>query len=445
MSFSVRNERSGLEYNGTSLEHACSRSGATSLRPSFLRMVARHPALQPRGAARCSRRRRRDDRSGRVPRRARLLARVRRRLPGADGRGDLVDRPGSACSVPGALLRALLPQPRHAHASTTGRSGARSAAARALRRAADRALRDRIRAATRRCTQRARGARRRAGQRTRRAEPSASTTCSSPAMPTRRCALLADPTPPSARCWARCRYQRNEVVLHTDTSLLPRAPPRLGGVELPRAAPSRGQRVALTYNMNILQGLERASTFCVTLNRSDDDRPARVLQRLTYHHPLFTPAGVAAQQRHAEINGVQPHATSAARTGATAFTRTAWSARSRRCNASNETCAAHAQRDLPGWLEHRRYAPRRARVPLPALHGVPRSRRARRVFAGAGCGRRGGAALARFDRADHLGDPARAARRGRARPRGERTGARPRGPDPAAHAPALLRLRASTR
>jgi predicted NAD/FAD-binding protein len=41
----------------------------------------------------------------------------------------------------------------------------------------------------------------------------------------------------------------------------------------------------------------------VTLNRSDAINPATVLKRITYHHPVFTPQAIAAQQRHAEING----------------------------------------------------------------------------------------------------------------------------------------------
>jgi predicted NAD/FAD-binding protein len=31
--------------------------------------------------------------------------------------------------------------------------------------------------------------------------------------------------------------------------------------------------------------------------------PDRVVQRFTYHHPVFTTAGVRAQERHSEISG----------------------------------------------------------------------------------------------------------------------------------------------
>ncbi|MGH7965849.1 MAG: FAD-dependent oxidoreductase, partial [Candidatus Binatia bacterium] len=57
--------------------------------------------------------------------------------------------------------------------------------------------------------------------------------------------------------------------------------------------------------MNSLQSLRAPQPFCVTLNRSAAVDPAKVLRRMTYHHPVYTLAGVAAQQRQAEINGVR--------------------------------------------------------------------------------------------------------------------------------------------
>ena len=56
--------------------------------------------------------------------------------------------------------------------------------------------------------------------------------------------------------------------------------------------------------MNILQGINAPETFCVTLNDTDSINPARILGRFNYAHPQFTVEGVAAQQRWAEINGV---------------------------------------------------------------------------------------------------------------------------------------------
>jgi predicted NAD/FAD-binding protein len=115
-------------------------------------------------------------------------------------------------------------------------------------------------------------------------------------------AVLADPTPLEREVLGAIRYQQNEAVLHTDTALLPRAR-RAWAAWNYHLLPERG-KVALTYNMNILQSLDADETYCVTLNRTDDIRPERIVKRLVYHHPLFTPEAVAAQQRQHEVNGV---------------------------------------------------------------------------------------------------------------------------------------------
>jgi predicted NAD/FAD-binding protein len=115
-------------------------------------------------------------------------------------------------------------------------------------------------------------------------------------------ALLADPTPEERAVLGALPYQRNEVVLHTDTTLLPRNRRAWAAWNYHRAQPDQ-PRVTLTYNMNILQDIRAPHTFCVTLNEGARIDPARVLKRLQYDHPLFTPASIAAQRRHAEISG----------------------------------------------------------------------------------------------------------------------------------------------
>jgi predicted NAD/FAD-binding protein len=113
-------------------------------------------------------------------------------------------------------------------------------------------------------------------------------------------ALLADASGPEREVLGAIRYQRNDAALHTDTRLLPKR-------RLARAAwnyhrlPGHGP-VALTYDMNVLQRLDAPEPFLVTLNCGDAIEPARVIKRLVYHHPLFTRESVAAQARHAELN-----------------------------------------------------------------------------------------------------------------------------------------------
>jgi len=115
-------------------------------------------------------------------------------------------------------------------------------------------------------------------------------------------ALLADPSPLEREILGAIRYQRNEAVLHTDRSLLPKR--RLAWAAWNyHLLPAPADRVLVTYHMNTLQRMAAPCEFCVTLNRSDAIDPATVLKRITYHHPLFTPEAIAAQQRHGEING----------------------------------------------------------------------------------------------------------------------------------------------
>ena len=125
--------------------------------------------------------------------------------------------------------------------------------------------------------------------------------------------LLEDPTPAEREVLGAIPYQANEAVLHTDTRLLPRRRlawaawnyhiPRDAGVDSDAAASAGKHGVALTYNMNMLQTLDAPQPFLVTLNRSDAVDPAKMLKRIHYEHPLFTPASVAAQARQGEING----------------------------------------------------------------------------------------------------------------------------------------------
>ncbi|MHC5029024.1 MAG: NAD(P)/FAD-dependent oxidoreductase, partial [Planctomycetota bacterium] len=113
-------------------------------------------------------------------------------------------------------------------------------------------------------------------------------------------AMLEDPTPVERDLLSAFPYQANEVVLHTDTSVLPKR--RLAwaawNYHRHRHDPDA---VAITYNMNILQGIRSRRTFCVTLNDAGGIDPDQVLGRYTYHHPVYTARGRAAQARFHEV------------------------------------------------------------------------------------------------------------------------------------------------
>ena len=115
--------------------------------------------------------------------------------------------------------------------------------------------------------------------------------------------MLADPSVAEREILSALPYQANETVLHTDDSLLPRTRRAWASWNYHRLREPQSQ-VAITYNMNMLQSLRAPETFCVTLNRTAMIDPAKVIQKMTYHHPVYTEVGVAAQKRHREINGV---------------------------------------------------------------------------------------------------------------------------------------------
>lgn len=115
--------------------------------------------------------------------------------------------------------------------------------------------------------------------------------------------ILEDPSPLERELLGAFPYQRNEAVLHTDTRMLPRRPLARAAWNYHLLEDSRGP-VALTYDMNVLQTLDAPEVFMVTLNRSADIDPARVLGEYSYEHPVYTPGAVAAQRRRAEISGI---------------------------------------------------------------------------------------------------------------------------------------------
>jgi predicted NAD/FAD-binding protein len=114
--------------------------------------------------------------------------------------------------------------------------------------------------------------------------------------------LLGDANATERTVLGAIRYQRNDVLLHTDSRVLPKR-------ELAWAAwnyhllDGATERVAVTYHMNILQRIQSRAPLLVTLNMSDRVDERRVIKHMSYEHPVFTREAVAAQSRHAEING----------------------------------------------------------------------------------------------------------------------------------------------
>jgi predicted NAD/FAD-binding protein len=115
--------------------------------------------------------------------------------------------------------------------------------------------------------------------------------------------ILDDPSDAEKDILGSIPYQKNKILLHTDSSVLPRRKLAWSSWNY-QLDSDPNSPVILTYNMNILQTIEANKTFCVTLNDNDSVDKNRILKKITYHHPLFTVNAIEAQKRKSEINGV---------------------------------------------------------------------------------------------------------------------------------------------
>ena len=115
--------------------------------------------------------------------------------------------------------------------------------------------------------------------------------------------ILENPTDTEKDILSSIPYQKNEVLLHTDSSVLPRRKLSWASwnyqLDSDPALP-----VVLTYNMNILQSINCKETLCVTLNDHNSVDETKILKKITYHHPLFNGKSIEAQKRKSEISGV---------------------------------------------------------------------------------------------------------------------------------------------
>ncbi|SDO10807.1 Predicted NAD/FAD-binding protein [Pseudomonas arsenicoxydans] len=116
--------------------------------------------------------------------------------------------------------------------------------------------------------------------------------------------LLAKPSDAESSILGALPYADNEVVLHTDTRLLPVRKLAWASWNYRLGGPGH-TRAAVTYDMNILQGIQSETTFCVSLNQSAGISPGNVLAKTNFAHPQYSLAAVAAQNRWEELDGAQ--------------------------------------------------------------------------------------------------------------------------------------------
>ncbi len=122
--------------------------------------------------------------------------------------------------------------------------------------------------------------------------------------------LLADPTEAERAVLGAIPYSCNETLLHTDAELMPRASAARsswnyllsGCAKRPATDGHTGQAAVVSYDMNRLHRLDEPANYLVTMNATERIRPERVLARMMYEHPVYTPESVAAQSRLPLLN-----------------------------------------------------------------------------------------------------------------------------------------------
>ncbi|HYN52357.1 MAG TPA: FAD-dependent oxidoreductase [Thermoleophilaceae bacterium] len=117
-------------------------------------------------------------------------------------------------------------------------------------------------------------------------------------------AMLAEPSPAEAQLLGAIPYQSNDVVLHTDASLLPRRRRAWASWNF-HLEDQPADRTTVTYHMNRLQALEADREFCVTLNKNGTVDEDTVISAREFSHPVFSHAALSAQRRWREISGMR--------------------------------------------------------------------------------------------------------------------------------------------
>ena len=115
-------------------------------------------------------------------------------------------------------------------------------------------------------------------------------------------ALLKDPSTAERSILGAIKYKKNKAILHTDCNLMP-SNKRAWAAWNYHMLKGEDGPVALTYNMNILQGLKGETQYCVSLNSESTINPSLIIKQMEYSHPVFTSESISAQNRAHELNG----------------------------------------------------------------------------------------------------------------------------------------------
>lgn len=118
--------------------------------------------------------------------------------------------------------------------------------------------------------------------------------------------MIADPTSLEREIIGSFKYQKNDIVVHSDESFMPKNKAcwaswvyKIDGKE------DAAQSISLSYWMNRLQNLRTEKPIIVTLNPTRQPDPATVHDRHVFEHPVFDEGAISSQPRIDEVQGKQ--------------------------------------------------------------------------------------------------------------------------------------------
>ena len=116
-------------------------------------------------------------------------------------------------------------------------------------------------------------------------------------------AILKDASNNEKEILGAIPYTNNEVYLHTDSSIMPKY--KLSWAAWNYNIDSKeSEPITLTYNMNILQNIKIETPILVTLNPKGCIDPKKIIKKLNYAHPTFSIDSINAQKKHPIISGI---------------------------------------------------------------------------------------------------------------------------------------------
>ncbi len=115
--------------------------------------------------------------------------------------------------------------------------------------------------------------------------------------------MLTDATAVEQSVLGAIRYQPNRIVLHSDTSIMPKRKQVWSSWIYTEDQTSKSEEIDLTYWMNSLQPWLKGEDIMVTLNSKRPIREELIWDEVTLRHPVYDLEALAAQDAAAAMNG----------------------------------------------------------------------------------------------------------------------------------------------